>query len=354
MVTTRDFWRGRRVLVTGHTGFKGAWLALWLESLGAEVTGLSLAPPGEPNLFTLARVAGGVRSIECDIRDFDAVSRVVAETHPDFLFHLAAQSLVRYSYAEPMETFATNVLGTVHLLEAMRRLGGRAAAVIVTSDKCYENRGSHAGYRESDPLGGKDPYSASKACAEIVTASYRHSFFAHGPLAVATARAGNVIGGGDWAADRLVPDMVRALQRREEIVLRNPQAVRPWQHVLEPLAGYLLLARRLWEAPASFAGAWNFGPAADDALPVQELVARFLSRWGSGTWRVSPDPARPEAETLRLDASRAVHHLGWQRQLDINGALDWTADWYRAWVGGADPRVTTLAQIAEYQKRVNA
>jgi CDP-glucose 4,6-dehydratase len=343
------FWRGKRVLVTGHTGFKGAWLALALERLGAEVTGFALPPAGAPNLFTLAGLARSLRHVEGDLRSLAAVDAAMAGA--EVVLHLAAQSLVRYSYREPVETFATNLMGTVHVLDAARRAESVRAVIVVTTDKCYENREWPWGYRETDALGGHDPYAASKACAELATAAFRRSFFASRPL-VATARAGNVIGGGDWAEDRLVPDLVRAAQAGVTARLRHPSAVRPWQHVLDPLAGYLLLAELLCTRGAAIADAWNFGPADDDAIPAGALADRFCARWGGGArWAHDGSPQPHEAATLRLDCAKARGALGWRPRLALVDALDWTCDWYRAVASGADARTQTLAQIDAFMAR---
>jgi CDP-glucose 4,6-dehydratase len=277
---TAGFWNGKRVLVTGHTGFKGAWLTLWLSSVQAEVTGYALAPPTQPSFFELVDVAALCRSLHGDVRDLDHLGRVVREGRFDAIFHLAAQALVRPSYRDPIETYSTNVLGTANVLEAVRQSGGSPAVVIVTSDKCYENREQPAGYVETDPMGGHDPYSSSKGCAELVTAAFRRSYFTEGPTAVASARAGNVIGGGDWAQDRLLPDCVRSFAEGRAVAIRNPQATRPWQHVLEPLGGYLLLAERLTKDGRAFAEAWNFGPDEKDVCPVWQVAQRFAELWG--------------------------------------------------------------------------
>lgn len=346
------FWRGRRVLLTGHTGFKGSWLALWLQSLGAQVTGYALPPQTRPNLFQEARVGDSMQSIEGDVRDLAALTRAVQVSRPEVVFHLAAQSLVRRSYRDPLETYATNVMGTVHLLEAVRATSGIRAVVNVTSDKCYENREWTWGYREIEPLGGADPYSSSKACAELVTAAYRQSFFgdAASSPALATARAGNVIGGGDWAEDRLVPDVLSAFLAGRPATLRRPQAVRPWQHVLEPLGGYLLLAQRLLARDAGAAGAWNFGPDGGDAQPVQVVVERLARLWGEGAgWQPQPGDHPHEASLLMLDISKARHQLGWRPRLPLDAALSWVVDWARAHRDGADARALTLQQIQAYQ-----
>ena len=349
-----DFWRGKRVLVTGHTGFKGSWLSLWLREWGAEVSGLAIEPPSTPSLFEEARIAEVMQSLHGDVRHHDTVVSAMLKLQPEIVFHLAAQSLVRESYVAPVETFETNVLGTVNVLDAVRLTGSVRVAVVITSDKCYENREWPWAYRENDPLGGSDPYSASKGCAEIVTASYRRSFFApqtHAQhrVAVASARAGNVIGGGDWAADRLVPDVMRAFGAGAKVVIRNPLATRPWQHVLEPLAGYLTLAERLWEAPTAFAEEWNFGPAESDVLQVGDVVTRLSSLWGADAGWVLDEGANPhEAMLLRIDATKARTRLGWKPRLTLDQTLQQIVRWYREYGEGADARELTLREIRAY------
>ncbi|WCM29055.1 CDP-glucose 4,6-dehydratase [Sphingomonas sp. QA11] len=344
-------WSRRRVLVTGHTGFKGSWLSLWLNAMGAEVTGFALPPPTEPSLFETARVAGLVRHVEGDVRDLAAVRAVVEASRPEVIFHLAAQPLVRLSYVEPVETYATNVMGTVHMLEAARRATGVKAIVCVTSDKCYENREWIWPYRENDPMGGHDPYSSSKGAAELVVSAWRRSFFAEGGPLLASVRAGNVIGGGDWAADRLLPDLVRAFEAGAAPLIRAPDAVRPWQHVLEALGGYLMIAERLLAGERQFADAWNFGPGDEDARPVSWIVERMRAGWGGGAADAVPDTgARPhEAGLLRLDCSRARAALGWRPGLTLEQALDWIVAWHKAVASGADARTVTRAQITDYQ-----
>ncbi len=343
-------WAGRRVLVTGHTGFKGSWLSLWLHALGAKVTGYALPPLTEPSLFAAARIAGLIDHVEGDVRDLASLQAVVARAQPDVVFHLAAQPLVRLSYDEPVETYATNVMGTVHLLEAVRRVPGVRAVVCVTSDKCYENREWIWPYRESDPMGGYDPYSSSKGCAEIVAAAWRRSFFAERGPALATVRAGNVIGGGDWAADRLVPDLVRAFEAGLAPLIRSPEAVRPWQHVLEALGGYLLIAERLLAGERHFADGWNFGPADEDARPVSWIVERMRAAWGGRAGEALPDtgPRPHEAGLLRLDCSKARAALGWCPALTLEQALQWIVAWHKAVGAGDDARAVTLRQIADY------
>ena len=324
---------GRRVFVTGHTGFKGSWLTSWLLALGAEVTGYALPPSTEPSLFDALDLAARLRHVVGDVRDRDRLTGVMQEAGPSVVFHLAAQPLVRRGYAEPHETFATNVMGTVDALEAARACDTVGAVVIVTSDKCYDNAERGRAFREGDPLGGRDPYSASKGCAELVTAAYHSSFFdADRPAGIASVRAGNVIGGGDWAPDRLIPDCVRALAAGDPVVVRNPDAVRPWQHVLEPLAGYLSLAARLVDEGPGFTGAWNFGPADEDASrPVRWVVERFLDAWGGGAWATpQPGAVQPhEARSLALDSHKARERLDWAPVWDATTAVKHTATWYR-------------------------
>lgn len=348
LVIDSAFWRGRRVFVTGHTGFKGAWLSLMLSRLAAQVTGYALAPPTRPNLFELAGVCDHVDDIRGDVRDLDALTTAMRAARPEIVLHLAAQPLVRASYLNPVETYQTNVLGTVNVLEAARGIDGLGALVVVTTDKCYENREWLWAYREDDRLGGRDPYSNSKACAELVTDAFRRSFFRDG-AAVVSARAGNVIGGGDFAQDRILPDAVRAIQAGEVLQVRSPRAVRPWQHVLEPLTGYLLLAQTACAAPKRAAGAWNFGPGADSERDVESLLRRFMSPWGAqARWSVDAGDHPHEAGLLRLDASRAREILGWRPRLSFDESVDWTSDWYRAHAGGADMRSKTLAQTDAY------
>jgi CDP-glucose 4,6-dehydratase len=347
-----SFFAGRAVLVTGHTGFKGSWLSRWLTLMGARVVGFSLPPEGRPNLFELAGIAGDVTSVTGDVRDLPALLSVVEEHRPEIVLHLAAQPLVRRSYREPAETFATNVMGTVNVLEACRRVGSARAIVVVTSDKCYENREWVWGYREDEPMGGHDPYSSSKGCAELVTAAYRRSFFSGSGAAVASARAGNVIGGGDFSEDRLVPDIVRGVAAGEPIVIRNPLATRPWQHVLEPLGGYLLLAQRLCEAPAAHEGGWNFGPRDGDTCAVGGVAERLIQQLGRGELRLVPPEHRSgphEAQLLHLDISKARARLGWTPRLTLDETVALTARWYRAYLDDpASSRAELDAQIRAY------
>jgi CDP-glucose 4,6-dehydratase len=356
-MVTREFWRDRPVLVTGHTGFKGGWLATWLLDLGARVSGYALTPNTTPSYFVRCGLDERLTSHLADVRDAGAVRAALAAAQPRVVFHLAAQPIVRLSYQHPLETIAVNVVGTATLLEAIRQVPSVEVVVVVTSDKCYENRERQEGYREDDPLGGHDPYSASKAAAEIVAAAYRRSFFAAGGPRVATVRAGNVIGGGDWAADRLIPDAMRALGRGEPIRVRNAAAVRPWQHVLEPVGGYLRLAERLAGDP-TLAGAWNFGPRDGDAVSVETLVELIVGQWEGARWESRPEADAPhEAGLLRLDWSQARTRLGWHPALTLKEAVELTVDWYRAAAGPASASAMyTLGveQIRHYQARWQA
>ena len=352
------FYRRKKVFLTGHTGFKGSWLATWLKTLGANVTGYALAPEtSRPSLFEAAAVERGMNSILGDLRDAPALEAALSGQQPDIVFHLAAQPLVRRSYIAPVETLHVNALGTAHLLEAVRKTPSVRAVVIVTTDKCYENREWLWGYREDEALGGRDPYSCSKASAELIAAAYRQSYFSSPDCArVATARAGNVFGGGDWSEDRLVPDILQALLEHRTIVLRNPQAVRPWQHVLEPLAGYLQLAERLWEAGAEYCEAWNFGPGDGDAISVAELTDRLVSLWGAGRVSAQPPANAPhEAHTLRLDSSKARQRLHWRPRLSLDEGLQWTVDWTRTWAQTpARAELAIKEQIENYMERSSA
>jgi len=351
-LVSASFWSGRRVFVTGQTGFKGAWLSLWLARLGAMVTGYALAPEPGPSLFRDAGVADDIQHLEADVRDLPRLRSALAESGAEVVLHLAAQSLVRRGYREPVETYATNVLGTANLLEAIRHSPSVRAAVVVTSDKCYEDRDWPRGYREDDRLGGRDPYANSKACAELVTQAFRDSFFMAGGPRVATARAGNVVGGGDWSEDRLVPDVYRALLADQPVRLRNPKAVRPWQHVLESLSGYLLLAQRLMaEDGAALADAWNFGPDEADTCTVQEVVERLLARWNPpGRWQQDPEEHPRETFSLRLDSTRARQRLGWRPKLSLGETLAWVDEWFAASRRGADLRAATLEQLDRYAR----
>lgn len=358
-----NFWRGKRVFLTGHTGFKGSWLSLWLQSMGAEVTGYALAPNTSPAMFDVADVNSGMTSIIGDVRDFDALNAAINTAQPEIVLHLAAQPLVRLSYAEPRETYATNVMGSVNLLDAVRRhtrtTQSVRAVVIVTSDKCYENLelgSAHGGYMETDAMGGYDPYSSSKGAAELVTSAYRQSYFhpdryaEHG-VAIASARAGNVIGGGDWCEDRLIPDFIRAITAGEPLKIRNPHATRPWQHVLEPLAGYLQLAERLVTDGPRYASAWNFGPADNDAYPVDWIAERLVGLWKNGAaWQLDGGNHPHEANYLKLDSTKARTELGWVPKLHLEDALAWLVAWYQAHGNaGTDLREFTLGQIRDYE-----
>lgn len=347
---TPGFWRGRRVFVTGHTGFKGGWLSLWLADMGAEVHGYALEPPTAPNFFTAINFASRLASSTmADIRDAGTLAAAVARAQPEIVLHLAAQPLVRYSYVAPIETYAVNVMGTANLLEAVRALDGVRALVNVTTDKVYDNDERARPFVEEEPLGGHDPYSSSKACSEIVTAAYRRSFLAPRGIRAATARAGNVIGGGDWAVDRLVPDFLRAIDRGETLVIRSPHAVRPWQHVLEPVSGYLTLAERLCAADGPrVAGAWNFGPRLDDSRPVSWIVEQLCASVPGAAWRLDASPQPHEAHTLTLDSSKAGRELGWHPRWPLATALRQTLEWHLAWKSGADAAALSLRQIADY------
>jgi CDP-glucose 4,6-dehydratase len=352
VVVNAAFWSGRRIFLTGHTGFKGSWLAQWLKLRGAQVTGYALAPPTTPNLFDEARVAEGMVSIQGDIRDAGALRAAIIAANPEVVIHLAAQALVRPSYDDPVGTYATNVMGTVHLLEGVRSAAGVRAVVVVTSDKCYDNVERQEAYREGEPLGGKDPYSSSKACAELVTAAYRHSFFSDGGAPrVASVRAGNVIGGGDWGKDRLVPDLLRAFSAGTPAVIRNPLATRPWQFVLDPLAGYLKVAEALC-AGEDADQAWNFGPPEDGARPVAWIADSMVRAWGDGAaWRRDESVNPAEASSLKVDSTRARARLGWRPRLSIEAALQWTVEWHRHWLRDrAAAARCTAAQIERFEQ----
>jgi CDP-glucose 4,6-dehydratase len=344
-----EFWKGKRVLVTGHTGFKGGWLSLWLADRGAQVHGYALQPPTEPNLHTVCGLSRRfASSVIADVRDAAALVRSLRAAAPEVVFHLAAQPLVRHSYAAPVETYATNVMGTVHLLDAVRDTPSVRAVVVVTTDKCYENHEHARPYSEADALGGFDPYSSSKACAELVASAYRRSFLAPRGVAVATARAGNVLGGGDWAPDRLVPDFLRAIDRGQPLAIRSPRATRPWQHVLEPLSGYLALAERLLTHGEEFAEAWNFGPDPDDVQTVQWIAEQLCARIAGASWRADPAPQPHEAHTLMLESAKAQRRLGWRPRWNLPIAMERTIQWHQAWKRGDDMHDFTRRQIAEF------
>lgn len=349
-------WAGRRVLITGHTGFKGSWLSLWLRQKGAELCGIALDPPSIENLFKDANVEQGMNSVIGDIRSADLLNQTFAEHRPEIVFHLAAQPLVRASYDDPLGTYATNVMGTANVLDAARHTNSVRAIVVITTDKCYENREWVWPYRESDRLGGYDPYSNSKACAELVVSSYRNSFFnpasysRHG-VALASVRAGNVIGGGDWAEDRLIPDIIRAFIQDRPVQIRNPHAIRPWQHVLEPLRGYLAVAESLCEKGTADGEPWNFGPEQTDAQPVEWIVAEVKQLWSAGVqWQRNEYPQPHEASYLKLDWSKAAERLGWRPRLRLKQALALTVSWYQAKLEGQEMRAFTLGQIEQYEE----
>ena len=349
-------WQGRRVFLTGHTGFKGGWLALWLAARGAVIRGYALDPFTEPNLFTVASVSSVLDDDRGDIRDYPKLEASIVDFAPEMVFHLAAQPLVRRSYADPLGTYETNVMGTANVLEAVRNTPSVRAVVCVTTDKCYENLESGQAYRETDPLGGHDPYSSSKACAEIVSAAYRDSFFPIHRLAehhviLATARAGNVIGGGDWSEDRLIPDLIRGFQSGKTVLIRRPNAIRPWQHVLDPLNGYIMLAEQALAERDKAASSFNFGPNPDDAWPVERIVTKLAAMWGDGAfWTTDSTPSVHEAHYLKLDSTKARTQLGWQPRLNIEIALEWTMNWYRCWQQGADMGRECRAQIARFEQ----
>lgn len=350
----KEFWNGKKVLVTGHTGFKGSWLSLWLNELGAKVTGFSLKPETSPNLFELADIASKVDSHIGDITDPAHIKKVVQLSNPEIVIHMAAQPLVLRSYENPVESYLTNVIGTANVFEAIRATDSVKAIVNITTDKCYENKEWHWGYRENEAFGGHDPYSSSKACAELVTKTYRKCFFAQAGVQLASVRAGNVIGGGDWADNRLIPDLLRSISAGEPVVIRSPKAIRPWQHVLEPLAGYLMLAEKLCSGDAErFAEGWNFGPYDNDAKPVEWILEKLCSKWGEGaSWKLD-DPNKVqlhEANYLKLDCSKARKELEWEPQLGLDSALDWIVDWYRTYTNGDSVKDKTIQQIQAYQE----
>lgn len=345
-----EFWKDKKVFLTGHTGFKGSWLSLWLQSMGSKVKGYALSPPTKPSLFEVAQVASGMESEIGDIRELKQLKQSISAFKPDIVIHLAAQPLVRDSYDDPIETYSTNVMGTVNVLEAVRSVAQVRAVVSVTTDKCYENKEWAWGYRENEPMGGYDPYSSSKGCAELVTAAYRRSFYNEkGSPAVASARAGNVIGGGDWAKDRLIPDVFRAFDKKEAVVIRNPKATRPWQHVLEPLSGYLVLAERLYEEGATFAEGWNFGPKDEDCKPVEWMLDTIIEYWDEeASWKLDKNANPHEATFLKLDCSKAAYRLKWEPRWNVKTALTKVVDWHLAWKTGENMHQYTLNEIKTY------
>lgn len=345
----QSFWKDKQVLLTGHTGFKGGWLSLWLQSMGAKVHGYSLAPSTHPNFFTAANVGEDMASNTiADIRDAQKIKDVIEQIKPEIIFHMAAQPLVRHSYAEPVETYAVNVMGTVNLLEAVRHSASVKAVVNITTDKCYENREWSLAYKEEQALGGYDPYSSSKACSELVTAAYRQSFLAEKGIGVATARAGNVIGGGDWSNDRLIPDFFRAIAKSQPLIIRSPNAIRPWQHVLEPLGGYLNLAEKLYDDPAKFAGAWNFGPSEEDAQTVSWILTKLAEKIPNATWSIDQNPQLHEANLLKLDSSKARGQLNWTPRWSLDEALNKIVEWQDQFDRGGDLKKYSMSQIVDY------
>jgi CDP-glucose 4,6-dehydratase len=350
MGVNREFWKGKRVFLTGHTGFKGGWLSLWLSELGAEVHGYALAPSTDPSFYKVTGLKDCLASsIIADIRNGDELASALLSANADIVLHLAAQPLVRYSYNSPVETYAVNVMGVVNLFEAIRQSTSVKAAVNVTTDKCYENKERNEPYSEDESLGGYDPYSSSKACSELVTSAYRRSFHQAQGIAIASARAGNVIGGGDWSADRLLPDFLRAIDAGETLKIRYPEAIRPWQHVLEPVSGYLQLAEKLYVEKDAFAEAWNFGPEEDDSRPVEWLVNNLCNRIPGASWQNQGTPQLHEAGTLKLDSSKAKNRLAWHPRWDLDQALAHTVEWHSAWKKGADMKAFSLQQIFEYE-----
>ena len=349
--TTHSFWQDKNVFLTGCTGFKGGWLALWLTHLGAKVTGYALDPLTDPNLFSILDIEKSIIDHREDMRDHSSLNSVIKSSQPEIIVHMAAQSLVRESYKDPVGTYATNVMGTVNLMEAARSCDSVRVILAVTSDKCYENREIDYGYRETDPMGGHDPYSSSKGCVELMTAAYRRSFFDDNPnkVAVASARAGNVIGGGDWAVDRIIPDAMRAFSNKQTLRVRNPDAIRPWQHVLEPLFGYMALCEKMWDQPSKFSEGWNFGPENESVRTVEEVTDRVSELWGDdASWKKSNGDHPHEATLLKLDITKAKKQLGWKPKWDLDTALEKTVGWYKSYYKGEDMHEMSLKQIEEY------
>jgi CDP-glucose 4,6-dehydratase len=349
----QNFWKGKRVFLTGHTGFKGSWTALWLHSLGAIVKGYALSPPTDPSLFNEAKIDSIIDSKIGDIRNQDMLYEYMTTFNPDILIHMAAQPLVRYSYDAPIETYEVNVIGTVKVLEVARSCTNLKAIVNITTDKCYENDGRSEGYKESDPMGGHDPYSSSKGCAELVASAYRRSFLQDQGIGLASVRAGNVIGGGDWADDRLIPDILRSFEKNEPVVIRNPKATRPWQHVLEPLSGYLVLAQRLYKNQEDYAEGWNFGPNEKDVKPVGWILDKMIAKWPNSSWELDQNSNPHEAGFLNLDISKAESKMGWKPVWELSQALDKIIDWQKAWLNKEDMQAVCLSEIEEYTRGMN-
>ena len=349
----QEFWSGKRVFLTGHTGFKGSWISLWLNSMGAVVKGYALKPSTNPSLFLEAEIIEKVDSEEGDIRDLEQLKNSMTKFNPDVLIHMAAQPLVRLSYKEPLETYDVNVMGTAKVLEAARSCEHLRSIICVTTDKCYENKEWEWGYREDEPMGGYDPYSSSKGCAELVTSAYRRSFMEENGVGLATVRAGNVIGGGDWAEDRLIPDILRAFEKNTPVIIRNPKATRPWQHVLEPLSGYLVLAQKLYIEPENYAEGWNFGPKDEDTKPVDWILNSMVSKWSGSSWQLDSDVHPHEAGYLKLDISKANARLGWKPVWSLEQSLAKIIDWHQSWRSGQNIQVNCLTEINEYMRDMN-
>ena len=349
----QEFWRGKRVFLTGHTGFKGSWLALWLSSLGAQVKGYALNPPTSPSLFNELKVDRMIDSQIGDIRDQDILYKSMVEFNPDILIHMAAQPLVRYSYDAPIETYEVNVIGTAKVLEVARSCPNLKAIVNITTDKCYENDERIEGYKENDPMGGHDPYSSSKGCAELVASAYRRSFLQEQGIGLASVRAGNVIGGGDWANDRLIPDILRSFEKDEPVVIRNPNAIRPWQHVLEPLSGYLVLAQKLFYNQERYSGAWNFGPNDKDIKPVEWILNKMTLKWPDAIWKLDQNSSPHEADFLKLDITKAESELGWRPVWELSYTLEKIIAWHRSWLNQENMQAVCLAEIEEYTRDMN-
>ncbi len=349
----KEFWKGKRVFLTGHTGFKGSWLSLWLASLGAEIRGYALSPPTLPSLFNEAKIDSIIDSQISDIRDQDTLHKSMTEFNPDILIHMAAQPLVRYSYEAPIETYEVNVIGTAKVLEVARCCPNLKSIVNVTTDKCYENDDRSEGYKEDDPMGGYDPYSSSKGCAELVTSAYRRSFMQEQGIGLASVRAGNVIGGGDWADDRLIPDILRSFEKNKPVVIRNPKATRPWQHVLEPLSGYLILTEKLYKNQKEYAEGWNFGPNEQDVKPVDWILDRMIAKWPNTSWQLDQNSNPHEAGFLKLDITKAESRLNWKPAWGLSYTLEKIIDWHQAWLDKEDMQAVCFAEIKEYMRDMN-